>query len=899
MYHGGIHFDAGTGTVVKQGDGVRAIADGDVVAYRLDSAYPELTYPTTPPRHALYSTGFVLVRHRLALPPAPKPPGTPPGASGASGASATAVAPAEASGAQASQTYQPPADEVLEFYSLYMHQLDWKGYQDAAQSSGGGTQTALVIRPLPFWKGDRHFRVGTKANDRQSLPAQHRTPFRFDIASAGSSSNALGEGALLGSVASGPIPASVDTLSQYRDQVRYTVPSASPADASQNADTPQTGICICERASGTVIGLLPRGGELSVVGNITKGWALIATITKGTPVAAIAGGTPDPRARTGWVNLDGLDAIIDPKPLDTVVVLDTPFKVSAGDVVGYLGEYQSSSEASMLPPKSIRPLLHVEVFTGAPINDFISKSKERAKRLPDSEKTLLVIQQGARLVTPSDSQNNTQLAGLTLAPTKGDPGKGWGAKVQPTRIAAQSSAQGHGHRHGHPHHASGTPVGSPLWVERKYAGKVASATVQTWADFPLQLANAHGAAIEFQQVLSRAQLDQLSETSKATDDQGAQWWSIEACDSDGRTILGWVCEKGHPDTLWESPWAWPGFDTVDTTAIPLLDMYRRNLFEAKQLLDGEEQEFSPIAATVNAGPFIGNLEKAAMHQGDGKGNVKPADLRRALTIPWLAGAISHLIFRYESEWGGDMSKWEALSRLMGNGKQVWQTELERIKKLQWWDKLKVVEGFPGSPDVWHIHPIGLIGNFIESDSGCDCAVRFKKISKIILRHEGGYVNRSDDKGGPTNHGIAWPTWQKYAKEDVGVDPTLDNLKSLTEQQAEVIYLKRYWQPKGFCGFKDERVAVMVYDWSITSGGAALQIQKLLNQKYRSNIAEDGGMGKQTVDAINAAPDQQALLQDIASIRRQYYTNLTIKDSTQIGNLKGWLSRVNDCLQVQI
>jgi lysozyme family protein len=59
------------------------------------------------------------------------------------------------------------------------------------------------------------------------------------------------------------------------------------------------------------------------------------------------------------------------------------------------------------------------------------------------------------------------------------------------------------------------------------------------------------------------------------------------------------------------------------------------------------------------------------------------------------------------------------------------------------------------------------------------------------------------------------------------------------------------------------------------------------------------MGKQTVDAINAAPDQQALLQDIASIRRPYYTNLTIKDSTQIGNLKGWLSRVNDCLQVKI
>ncbi len=59
------------------------------------------------------------------------------------------------------------------------------------------------------------------------------------------------------------------------------------------------------------------------------------------------------------------------------------------------------------------------------------------------------------------------------------------------------------------------------------------------------------------------------------------------------------------------------------------------------------------------------------------------------------------------------------------------------------------------------------------------------------------------------------------------------------------------------------------------------------------------MGKQTIDAINAIVDQESLLQDIAAIRRQYYTNLTIKDPGQIGNLKGWLNRVNDCLQVQV
>ncbi|MGF6646916.1 muramidase [Paraburkholderia sp. GAS82] len=662
MFHGGIHFDAGTGGDLKQGDGVKVIADGEVVAYRLDSAYPELTYPTTPPRYALYSTGFVLVRHKLVLPPAPKAADSP---AGASVASAPAATPAGASGAQAPQTYQPPPDEVLEFYSLYMHQLDWAGYQAAEQADSSSAQSVPSIRRLPFWQGDRLFRVGAKAKDK--LP----------------------------------------------------VSPASPVDAAQNTDASQTGVRICDRASGSVIGLLPRGGELTIVGNAAKGWAQIAAISTGVPVAAVAGVTPDPRAATGWVNLDELDGVTDPKPLDTVVVLDTPFEVRAGDLVGYLGEYQNSTQSSAFPPTPVRPLLHVEVFTGAQINDFIQKSRERANKLGDKVpggKSLLVIRQGTKFVEPSDSQSNAQLAGLTLALALGDPGKGCWAKVQPTRIAAQSGAHGHGHTR----QVSGTLVGSPLWVERKYAGKVAGATVQTWTDFPLQLANAQGSAVGYQEVFSRAQLDQLPDDRRAADErknQGTptQWWSIDAGDSDGKAIYGWVCEKGHLETLWQSPWAWPDFDTVDTTGIPVIDLYRRNLFETKQLLDGEEQAFSPVATKANASPLIAKLEKAVKRGGSGNGNVLvPADLKKALTVPWLAEVVSHLIVSYESEWGGDMSKWEALSPLMGDdGKPIWQTELERIEKLKWWDKASAINGFPASPDVWHIHPIGLVGNFMN------------------------------------------------------------------------------------------------------------------------------------------------------------------------------------------
>lgn len=172
---------------------------------------------------------------------------------------------------------------------------------------------------------------------------------------------------------------------------------------------------------------------------------------------------------------------------------------------------------------------------------------------------------------------------------------------------------------------------------------------------------------------------------------------------------------------------------------------------------------------------------------------------------------------------------------------------------------------------------------------------FSTISPIILRHEGGYANRASDKGGPTNHGIAWDTWKKYSKEDLGVEPTLENLKKITPEQAEIIYKKRYWDPSGFNDIKDPKLALMSYDWSITSGGAGKQIQKLLNSQYGKNLSVDGVIGPDTISAMNSVEDSGKLTDSIAEIRKQYYTNLTISDPKNLPNLNGWINRVNDCL----
>ena len=185
----------------------------------------------------------------------------------------------------------------------------------------------------------------------------------------------------------------------------------------------------------------------------------------------------------------------------------------------------------------------------------------------------------------------------------------------------------------------------------------------------------------------------------------------------------------------------------------------------------------------------------------------------------------------------------------------------------------------------------------------DCTAKFQKISKIILRHEGGYVNDPSDSGGATNKGIAWNTWTAFAQTDLGLAPTLQNLKNLSDTQAEIIYRKRYWEPKGFCQISNDRVGLMVYDWTITSGGASKEIQKLLVNHYHQNIAIDGAMGPQTIQALNAVSDQIALLNAITNIRKNYYTALAFQaNGAKTKNhkfLQGWLNRVDDCLKATL
>lgn len=146
QWHGGIHFGAETGTSLAQDAGIRCIADGEVIAYRIDDDYPTVEYPTC--AAATYSRGFVLVRHRLQLPPAPR--------TNQAGANA-----------QANTTTPSQEEPSLVFYSLYMHLRNWKAY---------ASDTKLK-RPA-FWDGPAEYAVGDNAKDTEATLAPGQTGLR-------------------------------------------------------------------------------------------------------------------------------------------------------------------------------------------------------------------------------------------------------------------------------------------------------------------------------------------------------------------------------------------------------------------------------------------------------------------------------------------------------------------------------------------------------------------------------------------------------------------------------------------------------------------------------------------------------------------------------------------------
>lgn len=283
---------------------------------------------------------------------------------------------------------------------------------------------------------------------------------------------------------------------------------------------------------------------------------------------------------------------------------------------------------------------------------------------------------------------------------------------------------------------------------------------------------------------------------------------------------------------------------------------------------------------------------------DQNGELSGLELYNAVHHPDLGirDIAARMMVKHESEWFGGSSdpKWakffEAYDPLRKDFTKKW------LDSMEW---MSQVEPFTSGGAVWHMHPVVFLDALKEYSR---CKELFSKVSGVIILHEGGYVNDPDDKGGETNMGVTLDTWKAFAPGDLGIQATSATLKQMTKQQAEVIYYNHYWEPKGFCKLENTKIALMIYDWTITSGLAVKQIRKLLNAEYDSKLSINNHMDDDMIHCINNVDDQGQLLTRIADVRKDYYRSLTVTDgkpNNQVKFLAGWLSRVDDCLTVGI
>jgi lysozyme family protein len=152
------------------------------------------------------------------------------------------------------------------------------------------------------------------------------------------------------------------------------------------------------------------------------------------------------------------------------------------------------------------------------------------------------------------------------------------------------------------------------------------------------------------------------------------------------------------------------------------------------------------------------------------------------------------------------------------------------------------------------------------------------VLKLVLVHEGGYVNHPKDPGGATMKGVTQAVYDAYR---IRHDQPKQTVKKITNAELEAIYRDQYWRtihademPKG--------VDYCLFDYAVNSGAgrAVKDLQRALGVKV------DGIVGMGTLTALGLADDAR-LINDVCDRRLRFLKSL--KTWRTFG--RGWASRV--------
>lgn len=206
--------------------------------------------------------------------------------------------------------------------------------------------------------------------------------------------------------------------------------------------------------------------------------------------------------------------------------------------------------------------------------------------------------------------------------------------------------------------------------------------------------------------LSRDSENRYTELAAGTDNLKLNWWKVGGANMLRNPISGWVREQNFAGgrVTREFPQSWIDFDTLEHAHDPTHTLFAATQSYVDYVTGADVPE---SAALSKLSPLMTAIYRAIYPAHDDK---RAADeLCCVANDPWRALTMSRLIIKHESEWANP-AKWKRLVEALGEARQH-EAEQKRIEDLVWWDDVKaVLSDLPG-PEVFHIHPVALVGNF--------------------------------------------------------------------------------------------------------------------------------------------------------------------------------------------
>jgi lysozyme family protein len=152
----------------------------------------------------------------------------------------------------------------------------------------------------------------------------------------------------------------------------------------------------------------------------------------------------------------------------------------------------------------------------------------------------------------------------------------------------------------------------------------------------------------------------------------------------------------------------------------------------------------------------------------------------------------------------------------------------------------------------------------------------------VLKEEGGFANRSEDRGGPTNCGV---TQKAYNAWRVAQDLTPADIGLISADEVRAIYETAYWTAAA-CQQYGGELGLAVFDMAVMSGPGT-SVRYLQRALW---LAEDGIAGPDTVSRANAG-DWRLVAYTHLTLRRAFYRSLP--DSSVNPGWYGRLGRLKD------